>query len=69
MASVVSDEALVEALGAIDGNRQVLDNMEHMVLSLLRERGCTWEELGGVLGLSRQGAKARYASLAAKGSR
>ncbi len=49
--------ALKPAAASVDGTRAVLRTQ----VELLRERGVSWEAIGGALGISRQAAWERFA--------
>lgn len=40
--------------------RRRLDSVERDVILFARSRGATWEEIGGMLGISRQAARQRF---------
>ena len=54
-------ERVFEAgLREIVATRRVLDSMESKLVAKAREDGATWAQLGELLGLTRQGARARH---------
>ena len=54
-------QRVVEAgLREIVATRRVLDTMESTLVAKAREDGATWAQLGELLGLTRQGARARH---------
>lgn len=40
--------------------RRRLDMIEHLAVRLVRDAGATWEDIGDVLGISRQAARERF---------
>jgi hypothetical protein len=54
-------EGVVEAgLREIVATRRMLDSIESKLVAKAREDGATWAQLGELLGLTRQGARARH---------
>jgi hypothetical protein len=47
-------------LGQLKTVRHEVDVLEHLVVSLLRDRGASWEEIGDELGITRQAAARRF---------
>jgi DNA-directed RNA polymerase specialized sigma24 family protein len=50
---------LAGVLAALAEVRRTIDSLEHEVTMLAREAGCTWEDIGEALGISRQAARSR----------
>ena len=57
------DEAIEQGLEAIAAARGALDSLERTLVARAREHGATWSELGGPLGLSKQGARRRHLAI------
>lgn len=50
----------VRVLADIAELRARLDQLEHDSITLVREAGATWEDIGDELGISRQAARERF---------
>lgn len=56
-------ERLAMILDDLDRIRSLLDSVEHEVVSLMRDKGETWESIGETIGISRQAARQRFGKL------
>jgi hypothetical protein len=56
----VTNDELFEQLLHLAEMRRALDRIEVYLISYLRQRGVNWGAMGEELGLTRQGAQARY---------
>jgi molybdopterin/thiamine biosynthesis adenylyltransferase len=56
-------QRLAMILGDLDSVRSILDSVEHEVVSLMRDHGHTWEDIGEMVGISRQAARQRFGKL------
>lgn len=55
--------ALRAAVDELETIRRRVDLVELLVIQIARDSGATWEEIGEVLGISRQAARSRFALL------
>lgn len=55
--------ALRAAVEELETIRRRVDLVELLVIQIARDSGATWEEIGEVLGISRQAARSRFALL------
>jgi len=53
-------EQTVELLKELVALRSSLDSLESQLVATARARGCSWVELGEILGLTPQGASKRH---------
>lgn len=56
-------ERLLRALGAIGTARETLDQLEGLQIALARAEGCSWQEIGTALGVTRQAAMMRWSGV------
>ena len=47
-------------LAEVAETRRRLDMIEHLAVKLVRDAGATWEDIGDMLGISRQAARERF---------
>lgn len=52
--------ALVKAASAVRDLRRVLDEVELLEIAAARSCGCSWEQIGSALGVTRQAALMRW---------
>lgn len=55
-----TDRQLVKAFRQLERARELRTDAQRAVIDALRERGLTWEQVGELLGMTRQGAWQRF---------
>jgi hypothetical protein len=58
----LSDQELLRAVAAVDRTLDELSAVQHLQVSILRERETSWSAIGAALGTSRQAAWERFGS-------